>query len=191
MGVFRAFARKVVQVWVTVMLTLVPALASAVTYPPCLFELDKVSDPLRFRDFHVAVPAPRTPAAPVLDSNDAKMFRTVLRAAAAQGPNFAGHYTVAVWGCGSSCSDFVIVDAVSGRVTFDNALRAISGIYVWGVADGYNSLRFRRDSRLLVILGAPNEDETRDGVGFYDWTGVSLKLLRFVPGAAACERSLD
>ena len=43
-------------------------------------------------------------------------FRTVIREGAISGPNFAGHFTIVSWGCGTSCSSFVIVNAIDGRV---------------------------------------------------------------------------
>ena len=42
-------------------------------------------------------------------------------------------------------------------------------------------LRFRLDSRLLVVLGAPGEDATRDGVAYYEWTGHALGVCGFSP----------
>ncbi len=59
------------------------------------------------------------PRAPVrFDGNfpDARMFRTKITEAVAQGPNFAGHYTVATWGCGSGCQEHAVVDVKSGDV---------------------------------------------------------------------------
>lgn len=59
------------------------------------------------------------PAAVNLASHkDARMFRTRLREAAAQGPNFAGYMTVATWGCGTSCQAIALIDARNGRVYF-------------------------------------------------------------------------
>ena len=43
-------------------------------------------------------------------------FRTILRNGARKGPNFAGHYTVVEWGCGSNCVVFAVVDARNGEV---------------------------------------------------------------------------
>jgi hypothetical protein len=119
----------------------------------------------------------------------------MIREGAADGPNFAGHYTVAAWGCGTSCTDFAIIDAKSGRVFFDNRVRGISSDHVDlrvepnGALPNVNGLRFRADSRLLIMLGAPAEDESRDGVGFYEWTGSALKLLRFVSRTSICDAS--
>ena len=48
----------------------------------------------------------------------AKIYRTVLREGAKEGPNFAGHYTVVMWGCGSDCMEVAVVDAKTGRVYF-------------------------------------------------------------------------
>jgi hypothetical protein len=144
-----------------------------------LYGLADVKDAPRFEDF--LVPAERLdyPARPVLTSRDAREFRTMLREAAAKGPNFAGHYTIAVWGCGAGCNDFGIIDAKSGRVFFEPDLRDISAVDVEDPDAQYINLRFRADSRLLVVIGAPKEDEARDGVAFYEWTGAGLKLLRF------------
>jgi hypothetical protein len=54
----------------------------------------------------------------VLATKDARMFRTELRRQAARGPNFAGHYTLALWGCGAGCANGAVIDARSGQVGF-------------------------------------------------------------------------
>src|SRR4051812_2968655 len=46
-----------------------------------------------------------------LDSKKARMFRTRLREDSRGGPNFAGHYTVVIWGCGTGCAQMGVVDA--------------------------------------------------------------------------------
>lgn len=47
---------------------------------------------------------------------EARMFRTKINEALAMGPNFAGHYTVATWGCGSGCQEHAVVDAMTGNI---------------------------------------------------------------------------
>lgn len=47
---------------------------------------------------------------------EARMFRTKINEALAMGPNFAGHYTVATWGCGSGCQEHAVVDAKTGNI---------------------------------------------------------------------------
>ncbi len=157
--------------------------------PDCLIHMPEQPSLARFAVWPAARGRSSPPAPPVLASPEARRFRSVLREGAAAGPNFAGHFTIVVWGCGASCTSAAIVDARTGRVTMPRALRAISAVHVAdvpGSADGFNSLRFRRDSRLLVVLGAPGENEERDGVTMFDWNGTALRLLRFVPRADLC-----
>ncbi|RZK04214.1 MAG: hypothetical protein EOO46_17105 [Flavobacterium sp.] len=53
-----------------------------------------------------------------LESNpNAKSYRTVITETYKKGKvNFAGYYVIAMWGCGTSCSLGVIVDARDGKV---------------------------------------------------------------------------
>lgn len=64
-------------------------------------------------------------------------FRTRLRRALKNGPNFAGKYTVMTHGCGSSCQVSWIIDSETGVVLKD---RIVSG---FGVS-------YRPDSRLIA-----------------------------------------
>lgn len=61
---------------------------------------------LTFEDYRVTQKFNGNPAAAVIATRRARMFRTMIRTQAKQGPNFAGHYTVAIWGCGSGCRQF-------------------------------------------------------------------------------------
>lgn len=47
---------------------------------------------------------------------DAKRFITRIKKECANGINFAGHYTLVTWGCGSSCQNGVIVDRKTGKI---------------------------------------------------------------------------
>lgn len=46
----------------------------------------------------------------------ARMFRTRLGRGAEKGANFAGHYALVSWGCGSECQGSLVVDLTSGKV---------------------------------------------------------------------------
>ncbi len=50
------------------------------------------------------------------DFPDAKNFSTAITKAVQGGPNFAGHFTIAEWGCGTACEDHAIVDVVTGNI---------------------------------------------------------------------------
>lgn len=105
----------------------------------------QASEPLvRFEEFPVSERYTGTPAAVNLSSDpEAQRFRTVLHNGAKHGPNFAGHYTVITWGCGTSCQSLAIVDAKSGAV-YMTGLIAEAGA------------KFRIDSQLLVLNPAEN-----------------------------------
>ena len=113
----------------------------------------------------------------------ARRFRTMLRKGATEGPNFAGHYTIASWGCGSGCVQFAIIDARNGRVFFPPEVLHVSMLHVMEPEDASHGQlarpRFRRDSALFIVVGAVNEGED-EGISCYRWTGMELELLRFV-----------
>src|SRR4051812_38998112 len=52
----------------------------------------------------------------------ANSYRTNLRNAAKEGVNFAGHYILTTWGCGTNCSQTAIIDARNGQVFFPEEL---------------------------------------------------------------------
>ena len=105
---------------------------------------------------------------------NARKWRTMLREGAKEGPNFAGHYTIAKWGCGSSCVQFGIIDATTGNVYFPKGLTYVS--WGWWWKEDYG-LKFTKDSRLLVVYGSPNDLEDH-GVFYYLWEGDDLKLIK-------------
>jgi hypothetical protein len=56
------------------------------------------------------------PAGPKIVTSIEHKYRTQIREQAQKGPNFAGHFTLANWGCGSPCLEFVIINAISGAI---------------------------------------------------------------------------
>ena len=109
------------------------------------------------------------------------MFRTVIRNGASQGPNFAGHYTLVMWGCGSSCRQFAIVDALTGTVYIPDGLLQLD-TDPWVAGDPLATeepAQFRRDSRLLVLVGGgySGSKPRRKGKYFYEWDGNRLSLV--------------
>ena len=102
--------------------------------------------PPRFEDFPVKKVYKGASAPVDLHSNpEAMTYRTRLREGAKHKPNFAGHYIVVDWGCGSNCQVYMLIDAISGRV-FDGT----------GAERG---LTFRLDS-LLAIADPPDAPDS-------------------------------
>lgn len=114
---------------------------------------------------------------------NARMFRTNLRNALKEGVNFGGSFVLASWGCGTSCLHSAIIDGKTGNVFFPKELEGSS--FGFGeLSDKEDSLEFKKTSRLLIINGYTGVDNEKDnrkyGIWYYEWTGKSLKLIKFV-----------
>jgi hypothetical protein len=142
-------------------------------YPITAKELTLANAP-RFAQYYVKTEKLKKAAKVNLNSHPkARRYRTVLRLGAEEGPNFAGHYAVVGWGCGTSCVMFAIVDLKSGSVIFPNDFTTVTGLHF--EADEFEKagsgpfwgLRYKLDSRLLVVVGMLNEDTRREGAYYY------------------------
>lgn len=127
-----------------------------------------------------AGPVYRGRVAPLVESSSptARTFRTRTREAMAEGVNFAGHYVIATWGCGTGCIGGHIVDARTGRsvadlpfntpyVTYEldsRLLRADSQVFATGeessgqsegvAPDAYESSYWMLDRGALTFVGS-------------------------------------
>lgn len=162
-------------------------IASADAKPPdrCVRPID-VAGRASFRRYPAFVRSVAHPAVPSMKTAAARQYRTVLRQQAINGPNFAGHYAIVVIGCGAGASCYAIVDAISGRVFFPPNLRGVADWSLFSPVEPLGRLVHRRDSRLLIAFGLPNEDEGRAGASLYEWVDGRLLLRRFVPLAMLC-----
>jgi hypothetical protein len=118
----------------------------------------------KFRDYP-AGKIYRGKNAPVkLTSSDERMFRTRLTEAAKQKPNFAAHYVLTVWGCGTECLGGAAIDVSTGKVSFFDF-----SICCWGtdVDDDFEAVNFRLDSKLIIFSGIRNEKDGDEGTHFY------------------------
>jgi hypothetical protein len=107
------------------------------------------------------------------NSAQARRFHTAIRDASKEKPNFAGHYRIAIWGCGTDCRGFAIIDLLSGSVTTPKGIETISGV----MGNDDPRLDFSADSQLLVISGQINEDSSTEARYLYKWNGKSLLLI--------------
>ena len=122
----------------------------------------------RFRDYPAKEVYRGRPARVVLTRDD-RAFRTRLREAGRQRPNFAGRYVVTTWGCGTGCRVGAVVDLKTGRVHW-----LPHGLCCWayGGPPYPEPAEFRLDSRLIILTGARGESETEEGevgVHFYEF----------------------
>ncbi|QVN19039.1 hypothetical protein [Burkholderia pyrrocinia] len=129
-----------------------------------------------------AASAPRKPAAsPRLTTKEARLYRTVIRDEFTQPANFAGHYRVAIWGCGTDCRNFAIVDKYTGATYTMPGVNAISGV----MGNDDDRVDFRAASTLLVVAGCFNDDcddsNAKAARFFYEWTGTRLRTIGTCP----------
>ena len=89
--------------------------------------------------------------------------------------NFAGHYFVAIWGCGTTCVWGGIVEAKSGRII---ELPSVSGWF--DVHEKFEAIDFRHNSRLLVLSGACNEEKGDMGRHYYVLENGKLRSLKTI-----------
>ncbi|MGN7515073.1 MAG: hypothetical protein ACTHOM_11890 [Allomuricauda sp.] len=99
---------------------------------------------------------------------DAENFVTRIKEGCAKGINFAGHYTLVSWGCGSPCQTGVIVDRITGEI-YDGLVTSLGS-------------EFKKDSELLIKnIGALDTETNLIDVCSYCevthevWTGNSFK----------------
>ncbi len=113
---------------------------------------------------------------------NANMFRTNLRNAAKEGVNFAGHYILTTWGCGTNCSQSAIIDARNGRVFFPGQLEG-AGFGFCELPDDIEPMVHKADSRLLILNGFKGGDLSVEnspcGIYYLEWTGTNFRQVRF------------
>lgn len=126
------------------------------------------------------------PAAPVVAHGSAHLYRTVIRAGAKAGPNFADHFTIITIGCGAGTACVAIADAQTGRVYFPPTLKSAEALIRDTGPHEPETFNYRRNSRLLIVVGSPNEDLKNEGMTYYLWRSGRLTRLRFVTAAKLC-----
>lgn len=175
-----------VRCWVVLLLLLLVAAApDAGPQPPCAIQLDMVPNAPRFEAFAaLAAPPVLQPKQPVLDTADKRKYRTRITEGVEEGERFAGRFTIASWGCGTQCLQFAIIDPATGAVFY----REPNGIAGAPWHDGF--FEFRGDSRLIVLVGErmDSSGQDRTGVFYLEWTGTTLRELRYEPQEKVCRR---
>lgn len=148
------------------------------------------SDPPRFEKYSADVYAGK-PAPLNLNSHRlARMYRTSIREQLhEEGINFAGHYTLAVMGCGTGCSITTIVDARNGNAYFPQVFEGwTSVIGDYEFKDDEDIRTFKANSRLIKAIGRPrlsaDEKWGPSGVYYYEWVNNRLRQVHFTPAGS-------
>ncbi|HEX8920145.1 MAG TPA: hypothetical protein VF766_01625 [Pyrinomonadaceae bacterium] len=135
-----------------------------------------------FTQYAAKVEKPRNVRVNLKSHKDANMFRTNLRNAAKEGVNFAGHFILTTWGCGTNCSQSAIIDARNGRVFFPRELEG-AGFGFCELPDDTEPIVSQADSRLLILNGFKGGDlnlkNAPCGIYYLEWTGTNFKQVKF------------
>ncbi|WP_323753589.1 hypothetical protein [Marinobacter sp.] len=156
----RMMLRKLFSV-LCLMVTAIAPWADAGSLPTEEAIVPEVAD---FSDYPVEVSSQRLQRVDFDSYPDAASFETRFRALEGRSANFAGHYLLLYWGCGTSCQQFSIVDVETGQVFMDEN---------WSTSLG---VCFRADSALLITNPGAGES-VRVESHYYRWDGGQLNLL--------------
>jgi hypothetical protein len=133
---------------------------------------DSRAQPPTFSEYHVDKFFRGKNATPKI-TDSWRTFRTRIRTASDQPPDFAGSYRIVEWGCGSDCIQFALLDLRSGTI-YDPPFESL-----W--LDAYptngwrgTGLEYRTNSRLLIADGCASE---KCATYYYEWTGVAFRLI--------------
>jgi hypothetical protein len=120
-----------------------------------------------FEQYRVAEVYRGKPATPVFRTREELEYRTRIRRGAAQGPNYAGHYSVVEWGGGTGTNGFVLVDETTGQIFF-HAQPPNTGPEFF----------YNLDSRLMVIDSYTGPPDAESCIrSFWEWTGKEMKFI--------------
>jgi hypothetical protein len=126
------------------------------------------------------------PAKLTTNSRDARDYQVQLQAAVKKGINFAGHYVIAnnLDRAMGGRDTAAIIDVKTGKVYFPKELRGYhdqrGAGYTPPRPDG--GLQYHTNSKLLIIVGLPANNNGKQGAGFYyyKWENNQLKFITFV-----------
>jgi hypothetical protein len=167
--------RKISQVYQTIIAVLMFALASGLVYSQQDFHSSEVPKFSQYTVEKLLTVAP--PERLEFTAPDVRRYRTVIRQESQQEINFSGHYRIAIWGCGTDCRGFAIIDLITGKVFSPGDIQIVVG----AMGNDEPRLDFRADSQLLVISGLINEDENLEAKWFYRWKDNHLTLISKLP----------
>lgn len=134
-----------------------------------------------FGDFPLTVYRGKVASLKLRSHPKARMYRTMLHLSIQDGVNFAGHYIIGTWGCGSNCLTIAIIDAKTGNVFFPSELLDFGQGFEFKEGNEENPLQFKPNSNLIIaegILGFDIDNSSKSGKYYFVWKGNHLRLVR-------------
>ena len=145
-----------------------------------------VAHPPRFGDFPVSENWSGTPAPLKLSTHWQRTYRTRLMKAGTEPPNFACHFRVTIWGCGSECMAGGVIDLRDGRALPLPVATDSDPIMVCPSAYENSGVDHRLDSRLMIVRCGLNYSERLQrnvpDTHYFVWEENRFRRILFVPG---------
>ncbi|HEX8288534.1 MAG TPA: hypothetical protein VF556_11085 [Pyrinomonadaceae bacterium] len=91
-------------------------------------------------------------------------------------PNFAGHYIITTWGCGTGCQVGPVIDAKTGKVYY---LPFPVG-QDYQADDDFKPAEFRLDSKLITFSGFRVDKNEEAEARFYKFENGRFKFLKLL-----------
>lgn len=152
---------------------------------------DQASEqPPRFQEYAIEKVFTGTPASPLFQRPEERRYRTAILNGVKKGygvleepggrdrpgPNFAGHYIVIQWGCGTECLQYAIVDARTGRIFQPPVPGKRNEFFDTGLLD------FRLRSRLMIVkTNCAMGDSERCDRDYFVWADERFKHIYTEP----------
>ncbi|WP_086478452.1 MULTISPECIES: hypothetical protein [Arenibacter] len=123
-----------------------------------------------FKDFPAGIYQGKLAAPNFSSYPESESFKSRIQEACKKGINFAGHYTLVVWGCGATCQRAVVVDRKTGEI-FEGFHAALGAEY-------------KNDSKMIIKnVGAIDSDSSLIELCAFCvvhhevWTGTEFKKV--------------
>ena len=134
-----------------------------------------------FAEFPTVEPLTGRSATPVIRTEFQKEFRTQILRESRLPANFAGHYRIAEWGCGTACVSLAVINLRTGAV-YDGPFHVLGYAVRRKYEGGEDELEYRLSSGLLIVRGRPEDQSC--GAYYYAWRGDHFDRLRSAPAGA-------
>ena len=118
--------------------------------------------PPKFEDFPAPADWKGAATELKLTNRSERLFRTRLLQASKEPPNFATHYRLTVWGCGSQCISGAVIDLTTGEVIAPPLAKSGNAWMSFNVCQSAyegSGVEVRPDSRLMILRCGLNYDQ--------------------------------
>jgi len=143
--------------------------------------------PPTFSRYSVKVENARIKTIDFKKNPDARTYKTRLIHGLEGGVNFAGHYIIVGWGCGTGCTNAAVIDTFTGKIYWPEEFYNVDATY----GDSYSDVQidFKKDSRLMIIHGRPGVRDERgstapSGDHYFEWRNERFRYVTVVPKAS-------